>query len=129
MTRAAHSLKVKVQLYCGEEIAMGPGKADLLEAIAREGSISGAGRALGMSYRRAWLLVDTMNRCWAEPLVATTPGGAVKGGARVTPFGRDVLARYRSLVAAAAGAREGSDWEALDGWLRSVPKAHQKEET
>jgi molybdate transport system regulatory protein len=80
-----------------------------------------------MSYRRAWLLVDTMNRCWSEPLVATTPGGAVKGGARVTPFGRAVLERYRGLVATAAGVREGGDWAALDGWLRPIPKAHQKE--
>jgi molybdate transport system regulatory protein len=62
-------LKLKIQLYCGDEIAMGPGKADLLEAIAREGSISGAGRAMDMSYRRAWLLVDAMNRCWKAPLV------------------------------------------------------------
>ena len=76
-------LKLKLQLYCGDEIAMGPGKADLLEAIAREGSISAAGRAMGMSYRRAWLLVDTMNRCFAEPLVETHSGS----GARVTAAG------------------------------------------
>lgn len=61
-------LKLKIQLYCDNEIAMGPGKADLLDAIAREGSISAAARAMDMSYRRAWLLVDTMNRCWREPL-------------------------------------------------------------
>ena len=59
-------LKITIQLYCGEEIAMGPGKADLLDTIMREGSISAAGRAMGMSYRRTWLLVDTMNRCWVE---------------------------------------------------------------
>src|SRR5579871_2029061 len=64
-------IKIKVQIFCGKEIAMGPGKADLLEAIAREGSISAAGRTLGISYRRCWLLVDTMNRCWAGPLVET----------------------------------------------------------
>ena len=80
-------LKIKLQLYCGGEIAMGPGKADLLEAIDREGSISGAGRALGMSYRRAWMLVDTMNRCWSKPLVETAPGGSARGGARVTRVG------------------------------------------
>ncbi len=62
-------LKLKAQVLCGEELAMGPGKADLLDAIDREGSISAAGRAMGMSYRRTWMLVDTMNRCWAEPLV------------------------------------------------------------
>lgn len=74
------SLKIKIQFYCGDEIAMGPGKADLLDAIRVHGSISGAGRALGMSYRRAWLLVDVMNRCWKESLVETTPGSSQGGG-------------------------------------------------
>ena len=64
-------LKLKVQLLCGDEIAMGPGKADLLDAIHTHGSISAAGRALGMSYRRSWLLVDAMNRCWTERVVET----------------------------------------------------------
>ena len=57
-------LKLKLQLYCGDEIAMGPGKADLLEAIAREGSISAAGRAMGMSYRRAWLIAARTVSSW-----------------------------------------------------------------
>lgn len=90
-------LKLKAQVMLGNEIAMGPGKADLLEAIDRAGSISAAGRALGMSYRRTWLLVDTMNRCWREPLVATMTGGAHGGGARVTPLGAAVLEHYRAL--------------------------------
>ena len=62
-------VKFKIQLYCGDEIAMGPGKADLLDAIRTCGSISAASRSLGMSYRRTWLLVDAMNRCWSQPLV------------------------------------------------------------
>jgi len=119
-------LKIKLQLYCGDEIAMGPGKADLLEAIEREGSISGAGRALGMSYRRAWLLVDAMNRCWCEPLVETSPGGAGKGGARVTPAGHEVLRCYRGLQRQAAELREGADWAALQGLMLAAPKEHQK---
>ena len=73
-------LKVKLQLFCDAETAFGPGKADILEAIDRSGSISGAGREMGMSYRRTWLLVDTMNRCWSEPLVEALPG-ARKGRA------------------------------------------------
>jgi len=81
----------------GTEIAIGPGKADLLEAIAASGSISESARRLGMSYRRAWLLVDTMNRCFREPVVASAAGGSGGGGAEVTPFGRTVLARYRAL--------------------------------
>ena len=120
-------LKVKLQLYCGEEIAMGPGKADLLAAIEHEGSISGAARALGMSYRRAWLLVDAMNRCWHEPLVATAPGGAAGGGARLTAFGAEVLRRYRALVEAAAQVRASQDWTQLAELMRTSPKAHQKE--
>jgi molybdate transport system regulatory protein len=90
-------LKLKAQLLCGAEGAMGPGKADLLEAIDRTGSISAAGRALGMSYRRCWLLVDTMNRCWHEKLVEALAGGGTERGARITPFGREVLDAYRAL--------------------------------
>ena len=81
----------------GTEIAIGPGKADLLDSIAASGSISESARRLGMSYRRAWLLVDTMNRCFREPVVASATGGSGGGGAQVTPFGRTVLARYRAL--------------------------------
>nr|QQZ49848.1 hypothetical protein JKL49_24465 [Phenylobacterium glaciei] len=77
----AGQLKLKIQLLCGDDLAIGPGKADLLEAIDREGSISGGGRAMGMSYRRTWLLVDTMNRCWTTPLVEATPGGGQQKGA------------------------------------------------
>ena len=126
MANTAPVLKIKLQIYCGDEIAMGPGKADLLEAIEREGSISGAGRALGMSYRRAWLLVDTMNRCWIEPLVETTPGGAARGGARITPFGYEVLHRYRALQNHAFTIREDADWAGLQNSLRVEPKEHQK---
>ena len=85
-------LKIKAQLYCGDELAMGPGKADLLEAIDREGSISAAGRAMGMSYRRSWLLVDSMNRCWQEKLVETVAGGGHGRGASLTSTGHVGLA-------------------------------------
>ena len=121
------ALKLKIQITCGAEIAMGPGKADLLDAIAREGSISGAGRLLGMSYRRAWQLVDVMNRCWNEPLVITSPGSAHGGGARVTPFGTEVLAHYRALQATLDESARSPDFAALSAALRSEPKATQKE--
>lgn len=91
------NLKLRARIYCADEIAMGPGKADLLDAIALTGSISAAGRSLGMSYRRTWLLVDAMNRCWSEPLVATAHGGARGGGATLTPLGAKILADYRAL--------------------------------
>lgn len=99
-------IKLHARLYCGDEIAIGPGKADLLAAIAETGSISAAGRALGMSYRRTWMLVDTMNRCWAEPLVRTATGGSHGGGAALTPLGEQVLAQYRQLQHAIAAAAE-----------------------
>ena len=114
-------LKLKLQLYCGDEIAIGPGKADLLEAIARTGSISAAGRDLGMSYRRAWLLVDTMNRCFARPLVETHPGGGKQAGARLTAEGEVALAAYRTLSAQVEGGVPGADYAALEGAIRAVP--------
>lgn len=125
MARDNH-LHIRARLYCGDEIAMGPGKADLLAAIAAHGSISAAGRALDMSYRRAWLLVDTMNRCWNEPLVATSPGSARGSGARVTPLGESVLADYRALQARLDAAGSGADMTALSAALRPAPKESQK---
>ncbi len=106
-------LKLKLQLYCGEEIAMGPGKADLLDAIEATGSISAAARRMGMSYRRAWLLVDAMNRCFASPLIETHPGGGQQAGAVVTDEGRRLRAAYRALLDQAEGAAQGSALDAL----------------
>ena len=120
------SLKIKIQLYCGNEIAMGPGKADLLDAIREHGSISAAGRSLHMSYRRAWLLAGTMNRCWQEALVETTPGSARGGGARVTSLGESVLLHYRSLQERVTGASDCVDSKALADAMLSTPKASQK---
>jgi molybdate transport system regulatory protein len=125
MSSTTARLKIKVQIFCGDEIAMGPGKADLLEAIAREGSISAAGRALGMSYRRTWLLVDAMNRCWDLPLVQTAVGGKQHGGARITELGESVLRQYRALQEQAGHAQTGDAWAAMQGDLREQPKASQ----
>lgn len=119
-------LKITIRLYCGDEIAMGPGKADLLEAIAAHGSISAAARAMGMSYRRAWLLVDTMNRCWNEPLVATVPGNSHGAGARVTDMGGVVLNHYRALQKRVGGSSECPDQQALAAAMRSEPALSQK---
>lgn len=90
----------KLRVMFGADIAMGPGKVELLRLIADTGSISSAAKQLGMSYRRAWLLVDTMNRCFREPLVASATGGMGGGGAQVTPFGREVLERFARMGAA-----------------------------
>lgn len=115
-------LKLKAQIFCGDEPAIGPGKADLLEAIDREGSISAAGRAMGLSYRRAWMLVDSMNRCWAERLVETTAGGGAAKGARLTTCGRTVLDAYRALERQLADAATSGNLDALTVLLRDAPQ-------
>lgn len=92
----------RLRILLGDIIAMGPGKADLLDAILRHGSISAAARTMHMSYRRAWKLVDTMNQAFRHPLVEASTGGRGGGGARVTEFGKDMLQRYRAMEARAA---------------------------
>lgn len=83
---------------------LGPGKVALLEAIAREGSIAAAGRSLGMSYRRAWLLVEALNALAGVPVVEASAGGAGGGGAALTAAGRALVDDYRAIEAAAAAA-------------------------
>jgi molybdate transport system regulatory protein len=87
-----------------DSLTFGRGKADLLQAIAEEGSISAAGRRLGMSYRRAWALVEEMNRHFRAPLVESARGGAGGGGAGLTDLGRAVLDEYRALESLVRGA-------------------------
>jgi len=78
-----------------------------------------------MSYRRAWLLVDTMNRCWDLPLVEAFAGGGKGAGARVTEFGIGILKHYREMQEAAQKAEAGEEWSALSAWLRPSPRAAQ----
>lgn len=98
-------MKAKVQfrlrIYREETIAIGPGKVALLEAIAERGSISGAARQLGMSYRRAWLLLEELNTALSSPAVVTATGGAHGGGAKLTPVGDNLIKHYRAIEAAA----------------------------
>lgn len=84
--------------------AMGPGKADLVERIAQTGSISAAARQMGMSYRRAWQLVESLNRTFLAPVVTTSIGGTRGGGARVTPFGNRLVSRFRAMEGNASAA-------------------------
>lgn len=111
--RSPISPNLRLQLKHG--VAIGPGKAALLESIAEVGSISAAGRALGMSYKRAWLLVDSMNTHFRAPLVEAARGGSQRGGAVLTPLGADVLARYRRMERKAlkSVASEIAGFEAL----------------
>jgi molybdate transport system regulatory protein len=97
-------LSLRIDLPGGGRI--GPGKIALLEAIDREGSISAAGRALGMSYRRAWDLVDALNKQLGTAVVETSPGGYRGGGAMLTDAGRGLVADYRAIERAAQRAAE-----------------------
>jgi molybdate transport system regulatory protein len=97
-------VKFRLRVTRGDDIAVGPGKIDLLVAIGKTGSITSAAKELGMSYRRAWLLVDTMNRCFKSPVVAAESGGRRGGGTALTPVGLEVVRRYRRLESAAAKA-------------------------
>lgn len=97
-------IALKLQLWRDGEVAIGPGKADLLAAIGETGSISAAARAMDMSYRRAWLLVDVMNRSFRLPLVRSAIGGTRGGGAQLTPTGIHVLQQFRAMEAAAIAA-------------------------
>jgi molybdate transport system regulatory protein len=96
--RKAARATPRLRILMGKGLILGPGKVDLLEAIARKGSISGAAREMDMSYRRAWLLVEELNQIFARPLVVAAPGGARGGGAQVTEFGLEVAAAYRRIV-------------------------------
>ncbi|WP_413875249.1 winged helix-turn-helix domain-containing protein [Albidovulum sp.] len=111
--------RLRIRILFGEAM-LGPGRADLLEGIRASGSIAAAGRAMDMSYKRAWSLVEEMNAAFREPLVESTRGGARGGGARLTDTGEAVLAHYRKLeeIAAEAGAARLA---ALRSMLRDIP--------
>ncbi len=110
MAKVRHpdQLGLRLRLVLGGEVALGPGKADLLQAIAETGSIAAAGRRLRMSYKRAWTLTEAMNRMFTQPLVDAAKGGSHGGGAALTPLGRRMLDAYRRLEAhvTEAGADE-----------------------
>ena len=96
--------RLTLRVDFGPGRSVGPGKIRLLEAIDRTGSISQAGRSLGMSYRRAWLLIDDMNQCFRDTVVNARPGGSQGGGAVLTEFGAELVRDYRAIEAAAAVA-------------------------
>src|SRR5262245_11016701 len=90
-------IRPRMRILCGDEIALGPGKVDLLALIGETGSIREAAERMGMSYMRAWTLVKTMNACFREPLVVASQGGKERGGAVLTETGRRALTLYRGL--------------------------------
>ena len=102
--RMTFSVHFRLRIYRDEGIAIGPGKVALVEAIAETGSISAAARRLGMSYRRAWLLVDELNRALRKPAVVGVAGGRHGGGASLTAEGEELVKRYRAIETTAAAA-------------------------
>ena len=110
-------LKLHIRILLEDEIAFGPGKADLLEAIQRTGSISQAAKSMNMSYRRAWQLLDTMNQCYHSHLVETQTGGTHGGGALVTELGQVVLKKYRAMEQQATQTL-ASEFEELSNYLK-----------
>ncbi len=111
---------LRIRIIFGPEEMMGPGKAELLERIEKAGSIAAAGREMGMSYKRAWMLVETLNSMFREPLVRSVRGGARGGGAILTDAGKAALVEYRSLESGARAATQGN-LARLRSMLRDMP--------
>jgi molybdate transport system regulatory protein len=109
--KKAYALRTRLRVMSGPDIALGPGKAELLGFIVETGSLRQSAARLGMSYMRAWSLVRLMNRSFRSPLVKSLRGGKSGGGARLTPRGRKVLALYRATEQSAQKA-------AAAGWAK-----------
>lgn len=110
--------RVRLRLDFGDNRRIGPGKIDLIEAVGRTGSIAAAGRSMGMSYRRAWLLVSAVNQMFDKPVVASHAGGREGGGAELTEFGRRLVEAYRRIE---ARTREYAARELEDAITKLVP--------
>ncbi len=111
--------RLQLRIYFGAAAMLGPGKAEMLERIRDTGSISAAGRAMNMSYKRAWSLVEEMNAAFRDPLVDSTRGGPGGGGARLTKAGAVVLLHFRAIETAASQAA-AADIAALTAMLRDI---------
>lgn len=91
------TIRIRPRIYIGDAIALGPGKIDLLRHVGEMRSISAAARALGIPYKRAWLLIESLNRGFCRPVVSTATGGKGGGGATLTPLGQALVERYLAL--------------------------------
>ena len=118
----ARRVGLTIRIDFGSFGYLGPGKIALMEGIAKHGSISAAGKDMGMSYRRAWLLIDEINQIFSEPLVEKQTGGTGGGGAKLTEFGADGVTRYRAIVAAAMAAAS-ADLKAMKAALPEKPRS------
>lgn len=117
--------RVLLRLYLSDDRPLGPGKVKILESIRESGSISEAARGMKMSYRSAWLLVDSMNALFRKPVVTTTLGGRGGGSATLTEFGADVIRRYRAMERATRRAI-AKDLAVLERSLRSARRKTRK---
>ena len=97
LDKRARTILVRPRLYLGEGITIGPGKIDLLRAVGETNSISAAARAQGVPYKRAWLLIDSLNRGFPQPVIETATGGKGGGGAHLTPSGEELIRAYDAL--------------------------------
>lgn len=100
----AKEVRLMIRVAMGPDGSLGPGKIKLMELVEEKGSIAGACRAMGMSYRRAWILLQSLNAAFREEVIATRHGGSKGGGAGLTPFGRVLLDRYKAIQEKAAAA-------------------------
>jgi molybdate transport system regulatory protein len=121
MNTAAANVGVRLRIDIGAGCSIGPGKIALLEQIERSGSLSQAARVLKMSYRRAWLLLEDLNRTLGQPVTTASIGGAGGGGARITPFGRHLVAAFREIeLAANTAAAQKLDWLLQSGVTAAI---------
>ncbi len=114
----AAKCRPRIRITVNGEIALGPGKVDLLEAIDNAGSISSAARDRGLSYKRAWDMVATMNQCFSSPLVSREKGGAGGGGASLTDLGLEVIKLYRAMETKSQKATD-KEWSAINKYLKA----------
>lgn len=112
------ALRPRIRVYQGGEVALGPGKVELLAHVAETGSLSEAARRMKMSYMKAWLLVQLMNKCFRKPLIKAGRGGSGGGGAELTETGRKVLALYQEMEAAALASME-DPWKEMRRLLKA----------
>ena len=110
--------RLRLRIRFGDDDFIGPGKAELLERIAATGSIAAASREMGLSYKRAWSMIETLNAMFDQPLVDSARGGPGKGGAVLTARGRDVLGEYQAIVAVTL-EQGGERMTRLQSWLRA----------
>lgn len=111
-------LKPRFRVVCGDEIALGPGKVELLALLVETESLNEAARRLDMSYMRAWKLVKTMNACFREPVAVAKRGGQTGGGMQLTETGREALKLYREMQSKALRSTSSS-WKRLNRLLRA----------